>query len=72
MNYLILKGIENKKAFEIMEKVRKNRDLTEDDLKTMYDHGVPQWYVDSCIKIKYMFPRAHAVAYVMMSMRMAW
>ena len=72
MNYLILKGIENKKAFEIMEKVRKNRDLTEDDLKTMYDHGVPQWYVDYCIKIKYMFPRAHAVAYVMMSMRMAW
>ena len=72
MNYLILKKIDNKKAFEIMEKVRKNRDLTEDDLKTMYDHGVPQWYVDSCIKIKYMFPRAHAVAYVMMSMRMAW
>lgn len=72
MNYLILKDVENKKAFEIMEKVRKNRDLTEDDLKTMYDHGVPQWYVDSCIKIKYMFPRAHAVAYVMMSMRMAW
>lgn len=72
MNYLILKGVENKKAFEIMEKVRKNRDLTDDDLKTMYDHGVPQWYVDSCIKIKYMFPRAHAVAYVMMSMRMAW
>ena len=72
MNYLILKGIENKKAFEIMEKVRKNRDLTDDDLKTMFDHGVPQWYVDSCIKIKYMFPRAHAVAYVMMSMRMAW
>lgn len=72
MNYLILKKIDNKKAFEIMEKVRKNKDLTEDDLKTMYDHGVPQWYVDSCIKIKYMFPRAHAVAYVMMSMRMAW
>lgn len=72
MNYLILKGIENKKAFEIMEKVRKNRDLTDDDLKTMSDHGVPKWYVDSCIKIKYMFPRAHAVAYVMMSMRMAW
>ncbi|MDD7513551.1 MAG: PolC-type DNA polymerase III [Clostridiales bacterium] len=72
MNYLILKKIDNKKAFEIMEKVRKNRDLTEDDLKTMFDHGVPQWYVDSCIKIKYMFPRAHAVAYVMMSMRMAW
>lgn len=72
MNYLILKGIDNKKSFEIMEKVRKNRDLSEDDLKTMYDHGVPQWYIDSCIKIKYMFPRAHAVAYVMMSMRMAW
>lgn len=72
MNYLILKGLENKRAFDIMEKVRKNKTLSEEELKIMYDHGVPQWYVDSCIKIKYMFPRAHAVAYVMMAMRMAW
>lgn len=72
MNYLILKGLENKMAFVIMEKVRKNKPLSEDELQLMYSHGVPQWYIDSCIKIQYMFPRAHAVAYVMMSMRMAW
>ncbi|XVG94826.1 PolC-type DNA polymerase III [Eubacteriales bacterium KG127] len=72
MNYLILKGIDNKKSFDIMEKVRKNKELSEEELKIMFDHNVPGWYVDSCIKIKYMFPRAHAVAYVMMSMRMAW
>ena len=72
MNYLILKGIENKTAFKIMEDVRKNRPLKEEQFKVMEEHGVPQWYVDSCEKIQYMFPRAHAVAYVMMSFRMAW
>ena len=72
MNYLILKGIENAQSFRIMEDVRKNRPLKEVDLETMKEHGVPQWYIDSCIKIQYMFPRAHAVAYTMMSFRMAW
>ena len=72
MNYLILKGIENKTSFQIMEDVRKNRPLKDEQLETMKNHGVPEWYIDSCIKIKYMFPRAHAVAYVMMSFRMAW
>ncbi len=72
MNYLILKGIENKTSFQIMEDVRKNRPLKEEQLAVMKEHGVPQWYIDSCIKIQYMFPRAHAVAYVMMSFRMAW
>lgn len=72
MNYLILKGIENKTSFQIMEDVRKNRPLKDEQLKVMKDHGVPDWYIDSCIKIQYMFPRAHAVAYVMMSFRMAW
>lgn len=72
MNYLILKGIENKTSFKIMEAVRKNRPLSEEQLGIMKKHGVPEWYVDSCIKIKYMFPRAHAVAYVMMAFRMAW
>ena len=72
MNYLILKGIENKTSFQIMEDVRKNRPLKEEQLKVMKEHGVPDWYIDSCIKIQYMFPRAHAVAYVMMSFRMAW
>ena len=72
MNYLILKGIENKTSFQIMEDVRKNRPLKEEQLTVMKEHGVPDWYIDSCIKIQYMFPRAHAVAYVMMSFRMAW
>lgn len=72
MNYLILKGLENKTAFQIMEDVRKNRPLKEEQLSVMKEHDVPDWYIDSCIKIQYMFPRAHAVAYVMMSFRMAW
>lgn len=72
MNYLILKGIENSTAFQIMEDVRKNRPLKDEQLEVMKAHGVPEWYIDSCIKIQYMFPRAHAVAYVMMSFRMAW
>jgi DNA polymerase-3 subunit alpha (Gram-positive type) len=68
----MLKGIENKMSFQIMEDVRKNRPLKEAQLEVMKSHGVPDWYIDSCIKIQYMFPRAHAVAYVMMSFRMAW
>lgn len=72
MNYLILKGIENITAFQIMEDVRKNRPLKDEQLAVMKEHDVPDWYIDSCIKIQYMFPRAHAVAYVMMSYRMAW
>lgn len=72
MNYLILKGIEKKTSFQIMEDVRKNRPLKDEQLAVMKEHDVPDWYIDSCIKIQYMFPRAHAVAYVMMSFRMAW
>ena len=73
MNFCMLKGIENEKSFKIMEDVRKkNRVLTEDDIKEMKAHNIPDWYIDSCSKIKYMFPRAHAVAYVMMSFRLAW
>ena len=73
MNYLILKGVENETAFKIMEIVRKGKkDLDEQQVATMKEHGVPDWYIDSCNKIKYMFPRAHAVAYTMMSFRMAW
>ncbi|MCI7146014.1 MAG: PolC-type DNA polymerase III [Clostridiales bacterium] len=72
MNYLILKGIDNEMSFKIMEDVRKNRPLKEEQLQVMKEHDVPDWYIDSCIKIQYMFPRAHAVAYVMMSFRMAW
>lgn len=72
MNYLMLKGIDNEMSFKIMEDVRKNRPLKDEQLKVMKEHDVPDWYIDSCIKIQYMFPRAHAVAYVMMSFRMAW
>lgn len=72
MNYLILKGIDNSSAFKIMETVRKNRVLSEDDLNLMKEHGVPDWYIWSCETLEYLFPRAHASAYVMMSIRMAW
>ncbi|MDW7670660.1 MAG: PolC-type DNA polymerase III [Bacillota bacterium] len=72
MNYLILKGIPAKDAFKIMEKVRKGRGITADEADLMAKNQVPQWYIDSCNKIKYMFPKAHAVAYVMMSFRIAW
>ena len=72
MNYLILKGLENKMSFDIMEAVRKNKPLQPEQLKEMTDHGVPDWYIESCKRIQYMFPRAHAAAYVMTSLRMAW
>ena len=55
-----------------MEKVRKGKGLSEDDIKVMKDGGIPQWYIDSCLKIKYLFPRAHATAYVMMAYRIAF
>ena len=72
MNYLILKGLPAKVAFKIMEKVRKGKGLTEEDEKLMKQQKVPGWYIESCKKIKYMFPKAHAVAYVMMSFRLAY
>ena len=73
MNYLILKGVPNKDAFTIMEIVRKGKkDLSPEQVALMKEHKVPDWYIDSCNKIKYMFPRAHAVAYTMMSFRLAW
>ena len=72
MNYLILKGVEPIPAFTIMEKVRKGKGVTDEEAKLMTDNGAPQWYVDSCRKIQYMFPRAHAVAYVTMAYRIAW
>ena len=72
MNRLIADGLAPKDAFRIMERVRKGRGLAEGDDQLMRDHGVPEWYIDSCNKIKYMFPRAHAAAYVTMSFRIAY
>ena len=72
MRYLIQKGLPNEASFKIMEDVRKNKPLRDDQLEMMHEHGVPQWYIDSCDKLQYLFPRAHAAAYVMMSFRMAW
>jgi len=64
--------MDSKESFDIMEKVRKGRGLSSQWEQDMKEHDVPQWYIDSCNKIKYMFPKAHAVAYVMMAMRIAY
>ncbi len=72
MNYLILKGLPNKESFTIMEKVRRGKGVSDEEESLMRQYGVPAWYIESCKRIEYMFPRAHAVAYVMMSYRIAY
>ena len=72
MIFLISKGFKDTRAFKIMEAVRKGRGLPDGAEDEMKEHGVPQWYIDSCKKIAYLFPKAHAVAYVMMAFRIAW
>ena len=72
MNFLISKGMQEKMSFDIMESVRKGRGLKPEWEEAMREHDVPEWAIDSCHKIKYMFPRGHAVAYVTMGLRVAW
>lgn len=72
MNYLIQMKLEPLTAFKIMENVRKGKGLKEDEIKVMKENNVPDWYINSCQTIQYMFPKAHAVAYVMMSVRIAY
>ena len=72
MLFLISKGMPPKRSFKIMEAVRKGRGLPEGAEEEMKAAGIPDWYIDSCKKIAYLFPKAHAVAYVMMAFRIAW
>lgn len=72
MVYLMYQNIDPQKAFFIMENVRKGKGLTEEEITTLKENNIPEWYIQSCQKIKYMFPKAHAAAYVLMALRIAY
>ncbi|MBE3519348.1 MAG: PolC-type DNA polymerase III [Firmicutes bacterium] len=70
--YLMKMGLPPERAFAISEKVRKGKPLDDEDISLMREKGVPDWYIQSCRKISYLFPKAHAVAYVTTAFRIAW
>ena len=72
MIYLIASGVPAAPSFKIMEAVRKGKGLTIDQEELLLQHNIPYWFIDSCKKIKYLFPKAHATAYVIMALRIAW
>ena len=72
MTDLIHYGLDSETSFQVMESVRHGRGIPDDWQEKMREANVPQWYMDSCLKIKYMFPRAHAAAYVLMALRIAY
>jgi DNA polymerase-3 subunit alpha (Gram-positive type) len=72
MVYLLHAGLDNSLSFKIMESVRKGKGIPDDWQADMRNHNVPEWYIESCLKIKYMFPKAHAAAYVLMALRVAY
>jgi len=72
MLFLIYKGVPNKTSFKIAENVRKGKGLTPEYEEAMREHDIPEWYIQSCKTVKYLFPKAHATAYVMMSFRVAY
>ncbi|MBD1372697.1 PolC-type DNA polymerase III [Hazenella sp. IB182357] len=72
MLYLMRMGLPSKTSFTIMEKVRKGKGVTDEEVSLMKENGIPDWYIESCRRIKYMFPRAHAAAYVTSAVRIAW
>ena len=72
MVYLMEKGIERENAFAVMEDIRKGKGLSDDFAEMMRKANIPEWYIDSCKKITYLFPKAHAVSYTMTAFHLAW